>query len=209
MNGKRIQNLSKIQLLDIIETSKTSDIPIEQIKAEKIRIEYKNRYFKMLKSTIGNLIIVAAISIIIAYTLIPIYSIKNDSMYPSLNAGDIVVAYKTDNISRGDVVSIFIGNKSIIRRCIAGPGDMVNINAKGEVFVNEVLIPEEYVDNLELGDYDIDMPCIVPNNKWFVLGDNRESALDSRNKSVGFVDEEQIIGIIKYKIWPFSAIGKV
>lgn len=72
----------------------------------------------------------------------------------------------------------------LLKRVIAFSGDIVEINEKGRITVNGRLLAEDYIAEHSLGECDIEFPFTVPNNKYFVVGDNREYSVDSRSSSV-------------------------
>ena len=95
------------------------------------------------------------------------------------------------------------------KRVIGKAGDWVDIDADGNVYVNGVLVDEPYLQEKAFGECNIELPYQVPESKVFVMGDNRDVSIDSRNTSVGCVADEQIVGKIVFRIWPFSGFGWV
>ena len=71
------------------------------------------------------------------------------------------------------------------------------------------MLDEPYVDEISLGDCDVSLPVTVPNNRWFVLGDNRDTSIDSRNKVIGYVTSEQILGKVEFVLFPFNRMSAV
>lgn len=181
----------------------------EQLKAELARESYKSRYKRVLRSTVYTLIVVAAISVLVATLFMPVLQIYGTSMTPTLQEGEIVLSIKSKNFNTGDLVAFYLGNRLLVKRCIAGPGDWVNIDEEGNIYVNDVLLDEPYVQEKSLGDCNIELPMQVPENRWFLVGDHRATSVDSRHTSVGCVSEDQIEGKIIYRVWPFSALGAV
>ena len=90
---------------------------------------------------------------------------------------------------------------------IAGPGDWVNIDEEGNVFVNEVKLDEPYVKEKALGECNIELPYQVPDKKCFVMGDHRSTSIDSSNSTVGCIENDAVIGRILIRVWPLSGIG--
>lgn len=86
-------------------------------------INYRKRYNSVLRSTIYTLIVVAALAVLVATIWLPILKIYGSSMTPTLNEGDIVVSLKGSTIEQGDLVAFYIGNKILVKRIIAGPGN--------------------------------------------------------------------------------------
>lgn len=86
-------------------------------------INYRKRYNSVLRSTIYTLIVVAALAVLVATIWLPILKIYGSSMTPTLNEGDIVVSLKGSTIEQGDLVAFYIGNKILVKRIIASPGN--------------------------------------------------------------------------------------
>lgn len=128
------------------------------IRKEIKREQYKARYFAVLRSTISVLIVVAAIAVLVATLWMPVLHIYGISMGPTLNDGDIVVSVKSDDLQRGDLVAFYYGNKLLIKRCIAGPGDWVDIDRKGNVSVNGEDLIEPYLLERAYGECDLQLP---------------------------------------------------
>ena len=109
----------------------------------------------------------------------------------------------------GDVIAFYYNNNILVKRVIANPGDWVDMDQDGNVYVNNVLIEEPYLDEKAYGETNIEFPYQVPEGKIFVMGDNRSVSIDSRNTSIGCVAEEQIVGKIVFRIWPLAQMGPV
>ena len=181
----------------------------EQLEAELKREKYKRRYHSVLRSTIYTLITVAAIAVLVATLWLPVLQIYGSSMTPTLQDGEIIFSVKTADLEPGDIVAFYYNNKILVKRVICGPGDWVNIDEDGTVYVNEVRLKEPYLAEKALGDCNIDLPFQVPDGKVFVMGDHRSTSVDSRNTAVGCVAQEQIVGKIIFRIWPLNRLGDV
>lgn len=186
------------------------DLPtVGQLKSELKRIHYRQRYGSVLRSTIYTLLISAACAVLVATVFLPILQIYGTSMTPTLTEGEIVVSVKGVDFETGDLISFYVGNKLLVKRYIAGPGQWVDIDEDGNVYVDEVRLDEPYVSELAFGDCNIELPYQVPDSRYFVLGDHRISSVDSRNTSIGCIGEDQIVGKIVFRLWPLSRLGSI
>lgn len=128
-------------------------------------------------------------------------------MTPTINEGEIVVSVKGTEFEPGDLVAFYIGNKLLVKRVIAGPADYVNITEDGTVFVNGTELDEPYISEKALGECDLEFPYQVPDSRFFLMGDHRQTSVDSRSSAVGCVSTEQIVGRIVFRVWPFPVFG--
>ncbi len=182
---------------------------VEQLEAELKRVKYRSRYRAVLRSTLYMLIVVAAVAVLVATIWMPVLQIYGGSMTPTLNEGDIVVSIKGSDFEPGDLVAFYLGNKILVKRCIAGPGQWVDIDEDGNVSVDGKLLEEPYLTEKSLGGSNIELPYQVPDNRYFCMGDHRSTSVDSRHKEIGCVSEEQIVGKIVFRVFPFSGFGKL
>lgn len=181
----------------------------EQVEAERGRLRERSRYSRTLRSTVAVLIVVAAVAILVATLWMPVLRIYGSSMTPTVSEGQIVVSLKTSSFRQGEIVAFYYNNKILVKRIIAGPGDWVDIDEDGNVYVNDELLNEPYLTEKALGDCNITLPYQVPDDRYFVMGDHRSTSIDSRNTSVGCVSEEQLVGRIVWRVWPLNGFGPV
>ena len=180
---------------------------LEQLTAELARENYKRRFGRVLRSTLFTLVVVAAVAVLVATIWTPVLQIYGSSMTPTLNEGEIVVSVKGSDFEPGDLVAFYLGNKILVKRCIAGPRQWVDIHENGDVFVDGQLLDEPYLTEKALGECDQSFPYQVPESRYFCLGDHRATSVDSRHSAVGCVAEEQIVGKIVFRVWPLSGFG--
>ena len=180
---------------------------LEQLTAELERENYKRRYNSVLRSTLFTLVVVAAVAVLVATIWMPVLQIYGSSMTPTLSEGDIVVSMKGTEFEPGELVAFYLGNKILVKRCIAGPGQWVDIDENGTVYVDDVLLDEPYLTEKALGECDLSFPYQVPESRYFCMGDHRTTSVDSRHSAVGCVAEEQIVGKIVLRVWPLSEFG--
>jgi signal peptidase I len=177
-----------------------------EIQSERKRIRRKEYYRKALRGTVSVLLVVAAVAVLIATLVLPVLQIEGTSMEPTLVNGDIVLLTKTINFDRGELCSFSWNNKLLIKRVIGIPGDWIEIDADGTVYLNGEQLDEPYAEQLSVGECDLEFPFQVPQEQYFVLGDMRESSIDSRNTLIGCVQKDQIVGKVFFRIWPFKTI---
>jgi len=180
---------------------------LEALRSELNRIRYRARYRKLLRSTVRTLTVTAAVAILAVTLWLPVLRIVGSSMAPSLTEGDILVCIRDRTPEPGELVSFYLGNRLLVKRCIAGPGQQVEITEAGQVRVDGELLAEPYLAAAAPGEGDVPLPCVVPEGQFFCLGDNRETSVDSRYSAVGFVSREQINGRPVLRVWPLGRFG--
>ena len=177
---------------------------MDQIQSARKRYRWQKAYMKALRGTISVLTYMAAVAALIATLALPVLQIEGTSMEPTLTNGDIVLLTKTTAFGRGDICGFAWNNKILIKRVIGIPGDWIEIDTDGTVYRNGEKLDEPYAQQIAFGECDLEFPFQVPQEQYFVLGDMRESSIDSRNTLVGCVAHEQIIGRIFCRIWPLK-----
>ena len=184
-----------------------SSLPtIKQVETERKRYRRQKAYNKALSGTIYVLTIVAAVAVLIATLVLPVLQIEGTSMEPTLVNGDVVLLTKTTSFDRGELCGFSWNNKLLIKRVIGISGDWIEIDTDGTVYLNGEKLDEPYAEQLSVGECDLEFPFQVPQEQYFVLGDMRESSIDSRNTLIGCVAKDQIVGKVFFRIWPFKTI---
>lgn len=187
----------------------TENPTVEQLEGELQRERHRRSYRSTLLSTISALVIVAAIAVLVSMLALPVLQVVGESMTPSIYEGEIVVAPKGTAFQKGDVIAFYYNNKILVKRVIANAGEWVNIDADGNVFINDVPLDEPYVSEKAFGDCNITLPYQVPDGKIFVMGDHRATSSDSRNTAVGCVAQEQVVGRVVLRVWPLNKISVI
>ena len=188
---------------------KTTEVSLptkNQVETERKRYRRQKAYNKALRGTVYVLTIVAAVAVLIATLILPVLQIEGTSMEPTLSNGDIVLLTKTTRFDRGDLCGFTWNNKLLIKRVIGLPGDWVEIDTNGTIYLNGDKLDEPYVQQMALGECDLEFPFQVPQEQYFVVGDMRESSVDSRNSLIGCIAKDQIVGKVFFRIWPFKHI---
>ncbi len=177
-----------------------------QVEKERKRYRRQKAYNKALRGTIYVLTIVAAVAVLIATLILPVLQIEGVSMEPTLSNGDIVLLTKTPRFARGELCGFTWNNKLLIKRVIGLPGDWIEIDTDGTIYLNGEELDEPYAQQKALGECDIEFPFQVPQEQYFVVGDMRESSIDSRNSLIGCITKDQIVGKVFFRVWPFKNI---
>ncbi len=193
-----------------MEQEQKSSLPTrEQLLQELERVRYWKRFLRAVRGTIAILIVAASAAVLAATMIFPVLRIYGNSMSPTLEEGDVAVALRGTGYSQGDLIAFYYNNKILIKRVIALPGEWVNIDEEGRVYINDILQEEEYLreEKKAKGECDIELPYQVPEGRVFVMGDHRDVSVDSRSSTIGCVAEEQVVGRLLFRIWPFQAAG--
>ena len=181
----------------------------EQLDSEVKQVRYHKDFMKVLKNTVSSLIVVASVAVLVAILLLPVLRVTGSSMSPTLKNDELVICSKRSNFKSGDMVAFYYNNKILLKRVIGIEGDIIDIKEDGTVYVNGTELDESYVNEKSLGICDIKLPYQVPDNRIFVMGDNRSVSVDSRSTTVGCIADEYVIGRVIFRLWPFKNIGTV
>lgn len=182
---------------------------LELLEAELEKELDKCDRIRLLKNTIFLLLVVAAAAALTVVLFLPFLQINGASMAKTLYSGDLVVAVNNSRYQDGDVIAFNYNNSILVKRVIALPGEWVDIDEDGNVYVNDQLLNEPYVYEKDRGKCNIDLPYQVPEGEIFVLGDHRTVSVDSRNTAVGCVKQDAVVGEVLFRIWPLQKIGLI
>lgn len=141
--------------------------------------------------------------------------VVGNSMLPNLHSGDwLMISQYTPVVKNGDIVVITQPNEAgenIVKRVIATGGQTIDIDFNyGYVFVDGIILQEDYINNETTDKADIEFPITIPQGYVFVMGDNRQDSTDSRSSYIGLIREEYILGKAVYNVSAkdgFVAIG--
>ncbi len=189
------------------EQNEARGFTVRQIEGELKRLRRKQNSRRIFRQTVFSLLVVAAVAVLAAMLFFPIFRVTGSSMEPTLDPKEIVVCLKSSRFQSGDLVAFYYNNKVLLKRVIGTAGDTIEIDDSGNVFVNGSQLDEPYITKKSLGQCDIDFPYQVPDNRIFVMGDNRETSVDSRTTAVGCIADEYVIGKVFLRVWPLERLG--
>ena len=188
----------------------------EDVKTDRTKKEKKSMPFWMQ-------LVLLVVMVVILRNVMGTVLVKGASMEPNFNHGDFVFINKLSTSigapDYGDVVICKLdegsGYENIIKRVIGLPGDEIDIveNEDDEdvydLYVNGEYIEEDFLGEPMMTDGNIEYPFEVPENSYFVMGDNRNESLDSRRESVGAIHKDDLMGKVVLRLYPFSDFGLI
>ncbi|MBR4462023.1 MAG: signal peptidase I [Erysipelotrichaceae bacterium] len=158
------------------------------------------------KALLIAMILLGFLFMVVIFNMSFAYKVKDSDMSPTLNEKDILIMKGKKDYGSGDLVVLEYEDQKIVRRIVAAGNDWIDFDRNGNVYVNNKLLEESYVDEKSLGNCDIDLPYQIPEGQFFVLADERLEAMDSRKKAFGCIDADEIEGKIVLRIWPMKNI---
>ncbi|MEZ4358381.1 MAG: signal peptidase I [Eubacteriales bacterium] len=176
----------------------------------------KEKRIKKKRDRIGfmiTILIAAVLALSIRFFVFEFIVVNMTSMQPTLEPESVMcvekVSYMLGEPGRGDIVIFdYAGeDKDLVKRVIGIEGDTIEI-LEGHLYINGQLKEESYIKEPMSSDTTYG-PFVVPEDKVFVMGDNRNVSKDSRDPSVGAVDLDTIIGRCFFVIWPIDQISSV
>ena len=194
----------------IFQTQRGQAIPtLVQVAAEKRKLDRRYRRRRALSSILLSFTLTILGGAMVLLLFLPVLEVSGSSMEPTLRDGDILVLTKPRAIETGEMCGMYAQGRLILKRVIGLPGDVVDMDEAGNVYVNQVKLEEPYVSEKARGACDLSFPYTVPENSLFVLGDHRETSIDSRSSLIGCVNVNEVMGQVVARIWPPQNIGWV
>ena len=181
-----------------------SEHEMENIVEETVK---KSPQREMLEWVISILVAVI-IALLIRNYIFTIVRVDGTSMVPTLHHNDRLIVWRLGyNPKKGDIIVLHQkGERPFIKRKIATEGQTVDIDFDTQkVYVDGVEQDEPFINEPTAETGDMEFPVKVEENTVFVMGDNRNNSKDSRFKSVGLVDNEDVLGQAVVRFFPFNS----
>lgn len=179
------------------------------MEEKEVNTNKAKRYLTRNIYDVAEILTTAIISIMIAFTFIfRFVGVIGASMETTLIENDwLCVSAHISQPKKGDIIIITHSNyftQPLVKRVIAVGGQTVDIK-NGEVYVDSIKLDEPYARGYTRPlDYTINYPLVVPEGEYFVMGDNRENSTDSRSSLCGFIDENNVLGKVWFRMVPFG-----
>lgn len=167
---------------------------------------FRSAFFKSTLKIVIIITVTASLLLNLFTFIMPVVKYYGTSMSPTLEDGQILIVNKVAEIKNGDIIAFYYNNKVLVRRVVASGNEQLSIDVFGTVSVNGKELDEPYIENKTLGQCNLNFPYNIPSGSFFVLGDNRDSAMDSRLEEIGVVTDDRLIGKVFFSIKPFGGV---
>lgn len=182
---------------------------VEELTQELTRVRRRRRRWENAATVLCIFATIVAAGILVVTLWLPVVQVYDDAMSPTFSSGSLLMAADTGDYAPGDIIAFYHNNSVYVRRIIAVPGSLVEISEDGTVSVDGQPLEEPYASHSSYGQCDTAFPFQVPDDCYFVLGDNRERSIDSRSSFMGCVSRQRILGRILFCLHPMTAFGSV
>lgn len=194
----------------IYQTQRGQAIPtLMQVREERRKLNRRSHRRRAFVTFLLSFIMTILGGMMILLMFLPVLEVSGSSMEPTLQDGDILVLQKPGDIHAGEMCGMYAQGRLILKRVIGLPGDVISMDDRGMVYVNGVQLEEPYISQSAVGACDLSFPYTVPEDSLFVLGDHRETSIDSRSNLIGCVRISEVMGQVVARIWPPQSIGWV
>lgn len=175
-----------------------------------------NNTLKEILSTTLYLLSAVLLAFIVIKFVAQRSDVTGDSMNPTLHDKDVLIlnkiGYHLGEPERFDIVVFPFrngSNKNYIKRIIALPGETIQIDFDGNIYIDGEILEEHYGKEVILKPGNAAEPITLGEDQYFVMGDNRNDSSDSRFDQVGIVYRDEILGKAWVRVWPFKDFGRV
>lgn len=163
-----------------------------------------------IREWIESAVVAVVLALLIKFFLFEFVLVEGSSMYPTLRDNDRLIITKIqyffDEPHFKDIIILnYSDNVEFVKRVIGTPGDSVEIK-NSVVYLNNEPLKEKYINSEQYPDFE---QIVVPKGTYFVLGDNRNNSKDSRFEDVGFVKQNDIVGKVVYRVYPFNSMEAI
>lgn len=195
---------------EINENESENCVDNTQILTENL--ENKESSGKIIISWIIPIAVAAAIALLVRIFIGGATTVQGESMFPTLNNGDIVIVNKmpsySSSFNRTDIVILDAPEEKdrlYIKRIIGMPGETIEIS-DGKILVDGKWLREYYLNEPKTGIY-VYSKWILKDDEYFVLGDNRIPGKSNDSRIFGPIKANSIHGVAVFRIWPFTNAG--
>lgn len=220
LNGMDENNVENKE--EYIEINIDSVVEEELPPEEKAPSKKKSALREALDWVVSIVVAIAVVVVLNIFVFVQVV-VDGQSMYPTLHnkdrliatrflytpeAGDIVVVepYLKEGTVKG---KLMFGRTLYIKRVIATEGQTIDLKG-GQVYIDGKVLEEDYIsDDVMTLKMSTELPATVPDGHVFVMGDNRENSKDSRDRSVGMIRNEQVVGKAVFRLLPVKSFGVV
>ena len=184
-----------------------SELSQQQLEKEIKRTRHNSHRRAIVRNSVLVFVLLATITVLAVNLWFPVLQISESSMSPTLENGQAVVALRKQDVRVGDLVAFYQDNHIVVKRVIAGAGDLLDIDAGGHVSVNGSILDEPYVHTWAVMSGNLPYTYYVPDGCIFVMGDSRSSPVDSSTLEIDTIPHERILGKVIFRIWPLNLMG--
>lgn len=163
-------------------------------KHESSQNRRQAEYRKTAVILVVTLLITAMLLLLLFTQVISVVRYHGQGMEPYISSGETLVLLRTRRAEQGDVIAFYYNNQLLVRRIIAEGGQQISIAEDGVVSVNGTALEEPYISYASIGQCNLKFPYYIPPDNFFVMGDERTIAMDSRLKEIGTVSKDRIMG---------------
>ena len=172
-------------------------------------MDNQQKFRKIMKEWVIPVVLEIIVVLFFVKNVAFLIRVPTGSMIPTIDEKSWLVATRIHNpekrVERGDIIAFYSDelDKMLIKRCIGLPGETVDIDDDGQVYIDGELLNEEYVvyHSGVSGHFE------VPEGSYFFLGDNRSGSLDVRFWEDPYIPAEKVYGQAHFTLWPLDNFG--
>ena len=173
----------------------------------KVKTEQKEKK-NIIKELIPYVVIILIVVLLRTFIITPV-QVEGTSMYPTLKDNEILLLKKYDHsFERFDIVVFDYNSSRLIKRVVGFPGEYIEYK-DNKLYINGKRVKENFISTQKTSDFKLEEIGydVIPDDYYFVMGDNRNNSTDSR--IIGLVHKDDIAGATNLSLFPFSEAGKI